>query len=60
MGVGMGVVEGLLNGEGELMREGMKLSVVDCCMVFLSDGGSIGGWGEGLKVWRCGGGLGED
>lgn len=28
----------------------MKFTVVHCCILFLSDGGSIAAWGQGFKV----------
>ncbi|WP_215253814.1 hypothetical protein, partial [Escherichia coli] len=33
-----------------LISQAMKFTVVHCCILFLSDGGSIAAWGQGFKV----------
>ncbi|EFO4256046.1 hypothetical protein CCV29_16080 [Escherichia coli] len=33
-----------------MISQAMKFTVVHCCILFLSDGGSIAAWGQGFKV----------
>ena len=44
------VVQTLLNGQPQLISQAMKFTVVLCCILFLSDGGSIAAWGQSFKV----------
>lgn len=44
------VVQVFFNGQLELISQVMKFIVVYCCILFLSDGGSIVVWGQGFKV----------
>lgn len=44
------VVQAFFNGQLELISQAMKFIVVYCCILFLSDGGSIAVWGQGFKV----------
>ncbi|TGC13727.1 hypothetical protein CRU79_19215 [Escherichia sp. E4385] len=32
-----------------MVSQAMKFTVVHCCILFLSDGGSIAAWGQGFK-----------
>nr|WP_275087875.1 protein YzcX [Shigella flexneri] len=48
--VAIPVVQAFLNGQPELISQAMKFTVVHCCILFLSDGGSIAVWGQGFKV----------
>ncbi len=48
--VAIPVVQTLFNGQPQLMSQAMKFTVVHCCILFLSDGGSIAAWGQGFKV----------
>ncbi|AUT28537.1 hypothetical protein C1192_16510 [Escherichia marmotae] len=33
-----------------MISQAMKFTVVHCCILFLSDGGSIAAWCQGFKV----------
>ncbi|WP_212737010.1 hypothetical protein, partial [Escherichia coli] len=52
--VGMGVavpgVQALVKGRPGWSSQAVKVTVVHCCILFLSDGGSIAAWGQGFKV----------
>ena len=48
--VAIPVVQAFFNGQPELISQAMKFTVVHCCILFLSDGGSIAAWGQGFKV----------
>ena len=48
--VAIPVVQAFFNGQPELISQAMKFTVVHCCILFLSDGGSIAVWGQGFKV----------
>nr|WP_276319976.1 MULTISPECIES: hypothetical protein [unclassified Escherichia] len=47
--VAIPVVQMLFNGQPQLVSQAMKFTVVHCCILFLSDGGSIAAWGQGFK-----------
>ncbi|TGB56136.1 hypothetical protein CRI69_18040 [Escherichia sp. E4742] len=40
-----------------MVSQAMKFTVVHCCILFLSDGGSIAAWGQGFKVCSMSGVL---
>ena len=48
--VAVPVIEAFFNGESQGVSQAMKFTVVHCCILFLSDGGSIAVWGQGFKV----------